>query len=225
MNHFSPTLGLLNLLLILTIIIVPAALLYDEHREQIKRTVDDLKTKKRFIQFVWFSARFCQVFAVIFIVLFVLFSAGGLVSAFQYAHDAATRTTCQTNIHYLQTAIRNYMQEHDNHLPPQSNWKSELMPYIQFFEKEKVFLCPEEKKGVESYIYLGDKDIKIPDDMPLKEIPVILETKCRHRKNAYAGYLDSNLEYIGGEENRENTMALFMKKLSHLKETEQQQRP
>ena len=61
--------------------------------------------------------------------------------------------------------------------------------------------------------------------MPLKEIPVIIETKCRHHEIAYAGYLDSNLDYIHGEENRENTMALFMKKLSRLKETEQQQRP
>ena len=225
MNHFSPTLGLLNLLLILTIIIVPAALLYDEHREQVKRTVDDLKTKKRFIQFVWFSARFCQVFAVIFIAFFALVFVWGLVASFQIAHDTKARITCENNIKYLQTAIRNYMQEHDNHLPPQSNWKSELMPYIQFFEKENVFHCPEEKKDVESYIYLGDKDIKIPDDMPLKEIPVIVETKCRHQEAAYVGYLDSILEYIGGEENRENTMALFMKKLSHLKETEQQQRP
>ena len=99
------------------------------------------------------------------------------------------------------------------------------MPYIQFFEKEKVFHCPEEKKGVESYIYLGDKDIKIPEDMPLKEIPVIVETKCRHHEAANVGYLDSNHEYIYGEEKRESTMAEFMKKLSHLKETEQQQRP
>ena len=225
MNHFSPTLGLLNLLLILTIIIVPAALLYDEHREQVKRTVDDLKTKKRFIQFVWFSARFCQVFAVIFIAFFALVFVWGLVASFQIAHDTKARITCENNIKYIQAAIRNYMQEHDNHLPPQSNWKSELMPYIQFFEKEKVFHCPEEKKGVESYIYLGDKDIKIPEDMPLKEIPVIVETKCRHHEAANVGYLDSNHEYIYGEEKRESTMAEFMKKLSHLKETEQQQRP
>ena len=226
MNHFSPTLGLLNLLLILTIIIVPAALLYDEHREQVKRTVDDLKTKKRFIQFVWFSARFCQVFAVIFIAFFALVFVWGLVASFQIAHDTKARITCENNIKYLQTAIRNYMQEHDNHLPPQSNWKSELMPYIQFFEKENVFHCPEEKKDVESYIYLGDKDIKIPDDMPLKEIPVIVETKCRHQEAAYVGYLDSILDYkIYGEENRESTMAEFMEKLNSLKETEQQQLP
>ena len=207
MNPFFP-----SLLLIIAIIAFPIIFLYQEHRE----TVERLKTRKWFIKFVKISVIFCKIIAVIFIVFIILL----YISAFMASMEAAHRETCRNNIKYLQTAIRNYMQEHDNHLPQQSNWKSELMPYIQFFEKEKVFLCPEEKKGVESYIYLGDKDIKIPDDMPLKEIPVIIETKCRHHEIAYAGYLDSNLEYIGGEENRENTMAEFMEKLNSLKETE-----
>lgn len=55
--------------------------------------------------------------------------------------EAAHRETCRTNIKYIQTAIRSYMQEHNNHLSSQDNWQSELMPYIQFFEKEKVFHC------------------------------------------------------------------------------------
>ena len=206
-----------SLLLIIAIIAFPIIFLCQEHRE----TVERLKTRKWFIKFVKISVIFCKIIAVIFIAFIILL----YISAFMASMEAAHRETCRNNSKYIQTAIRNYMQEHDNHLPPQSNWKSELMPYIQFFEKEKVFLCPEEKKGVESYIYLGDKDIKIPDDMPLKEIPVILETKCRHHETAYAGFLDSNLDYIRGEENRENTMAEFMKKLSRLKKTEQQQRP
>lgn len=203
----------LSLLLIIAIIAFPIIFLCQEHRETIER----LKTRKWFIKLVKFSVIFCKIIAVIFIVFIILL----YISAFMASMEAAHRETCRNNIKYIQTAIRNYMQEHDNHLPPQSNWKSELMPYIQFFEKEKVFLCPEEKKGVESYIYLGDKDIKIPKDMPLKEIPVIIETKCRHREAAYVGYLDSNLEPIYGEEKRESIMAEFMKKLNSLKETEQ----
>ena len=203
----------LSLLLIIAIIAFPIIFLCQEHRETIER----LKTRKWFIKLVKFSVIFCKIIAVIFIVFIILL----YISAFMASMEAAHRETCRNNIKYIQTAIRNYMQEHDNHLPPQSNWKSELMPYIQFFEKEKVFLCPEEKKGVESYIYLGDKDIKIPKDMPLKEIPVIIETKCRHREAAYVGYLDSKLEPIYGEEKRESIMAEFMKKLNSLKETEQ----
>lgn len=203
----------LSLLLIIAMIAFPIIFLCQEHRETIER----LKTRKWFIKLVKFSVIFCKIIAVIFIVFIILL----YISAFMASMEAAHRETCRNNIKYIQTAIRNYMQEHDNHLPPQSNWKSELMPYIQFFEKEKVFLCPEEKKGVESYIYLGDKDIKIPKDMPLKEIPVIIETKCRHREAAYVGYLDSNLEPIYGEEKRESIMAEFMKKLNSLKETEQ----
>ncbi|MCR5380997.1 MAG: hypothetical protein K6G44_08450 [Lentisphaeria bacterium] len=203
----------LSLLLIIAIIAFPIIFLCQEHRE----TVERLKTRKWFIKLVKFSVIFCKIIAVIFIAFIILL----YISAFMASMEAAHRETCRNNIKYLQTAIRSYMQEHDNHLPPQSNWKSELTPYIQFFEKEKVFLCPEEKKSVESYIYLGDKDIKIPDDMPLKEIPVIIETKCRHREAAYAGYLDGNLESIYDEETRGNTMAEFMKKLSRFKETEQ----
>ena len=203
----------LSLLLIIAMIAFPIIFLCQEHRETIER----LKTRKWFIKLVKFSVIFCKIIAVIFIAFIILL----YISAFMASLEATHRETCKNNIKYIQTAIRNYMQEHDNHLPPQSNWKSELMPYIQFFEKEKVFLCPEEKKGVESYIYLGDKDIKIPDHMPLKEIPVIIETKCRHREAAYVGYLDSNLEPIYGEEKRESIMAEFMKKLNSLKETEQ----
>ena len=210
-----------SLLLIIAIIAFPIIFLYQEHRE----TVERLKTQKWFIKLVKISVIFCKTIVIIFIVFFVLVFVWATIGSFQIAHYAKTRNTCVNNIKYIQTAIRNYMQEHDNHLPPQSNWKSELTPYIQFFEKEKVFLCPEEKKGVESYIYLGDKDIKIPEDMPLKEIPVIVETKCRHHEAAYVGYLDSHLDYIRGEEKRENTMAEFKKKLSSLKETEQQQLP
>ena len=212
MNPFFP-----SLLLIIAIIAFPIIFLYQEHRE----TVERLKTRKWFIKLVKFSVIFCKIIAVIFIVFIILL----YISAFMASMEAAHRETCRNNIKYIQTAIRNYMQEHDNHLPPQSNWKSELMPYIQFFEKEKVFHCPEEKKGVESYIYLGDKDIKIPEDMPLKEISIIVETKCRHHEAAYVGYLDSHLDYIRGEEKRESTMAEFMEKLSRLKETEQQQLP
>ena len=210
-NDMNPS--FLSLLLIIAIIAFPIIFLCQEHRE----TVERLKTRKWFIKLVKFSVIFCKIIAVIFIVFIILL----YISAFMASMEAAHRETCRNNIKYIQTAIRNYMQEHDNHLPPQSNWKSELMPYIQFFEKEKVFLCPEEKKGVESYIYLGDKDIKIPKDMPLKEIPVIIETKCRHREAAYVGYLDSKLEPIYGEEKRESIMAEFMKKLNSLKETEQ----
>ena len=216
MNPFFP-----SLLLIIAIIAFPIIFLYQEHRE----TVERLKTRKWFIKLVKISVIFCKTIVVIFIVFFVLVFVWATIGSFQIAHYAKTRNTCVNNIKYIQTAIRNYMQEHDNHLPSQSNWESELMPYIQFFEKEKVFHCPEEKKDVESYIYLGDNDIKIPEDMPLKEIPVIIETKCRHREAAYVGYLDSNLEPIYDEEKRESIMAEFMKKLSHLKETEQQQRP
>ena len=203
----------LSLLLIIAMIAFPIIFLCQEHRETIER----LKTRKWFIKLVKFSVIFCKIIAVIFIAFIILL----YISAFMASMEAAHRETCRNNIKYIQTAIRNYMQEHDNHLPPQSNWKSELMPYIQFFEKEKVFFCPEEKKGVESYIYLDDKEIKIPDDMPLKEIPVIVETKCRHHEIAYAGFLDSNLEPIYGEEKRESIMAEFMKKLNSLKEMEQ----
>ena len=212
MNPFFP-----SLLLIIAIIAFPIIFLYQEHRE----TVERLKTRKWFIKLVKISVIFCKIIAVLFIAFIILL----YISAFMASMEAVHRETCRNNIKYIQTAIRNYMQEHDNHLPPQSNWKSELMPYTQFFEKEKVFHCPEEKKGVESYIYLGDKDIKIPEDMPLKEIPVIVETKCRHHEAAYVGYLDSHLDYIRGEEKRESTMAEFMEKLNSLKETEQQQLP
>ena len=41
--------------------------------------------------------------------------------------EAAHRETCRTNIKYIQTAIRSYMQEHNNHLSSQDNWQSELL--------------------------------------------------------------------------------------------------
>ena len=121
-----------------------------------------------------------------------LFYYSAWLSAILEARAAHHRIKCQENIEAIVSAIRQYASEHDDYMPARSDWKNAVSPFLQ--TKEDVFSCPEEAKGKESYIYLGDSTMKITDELwtqgtcfrvdqeRLQGVPIVCESRIRHTR-------------------------------------------
>ena len=152
------------------------------------------------------------------------------LSAILEARAAHHRVECHENIGAIVSAIRQYASEHDDYLPARSDWKNAVSPFLQ--TKEDVFTCPEEAKGKESYIYLGDSTIKITDELwtqgvsfrvgqafsseRLQGVPIICESRVRHTRQCGdtlgVGFADGKVRRINVSELEANIP-------SHLKQS------
>ena len=152
------------------------------------------------------------------------------LSAILEASAAHHRVECHENIGAIVSAIRQYASEHDDYLPARSDWKNAVSPFLQ--TKEDVFTCPEEAKGKESYIYLGDSTIKITDELwtqgvsfrvgqafsseRLQGVPIICESRVRHTRKCGdtlgVGFADGKVRRINVSELEANIP-------SHLKQS------
>ena len=125
-----------------------------------------------------------------------LFYYSAWLSAILEARAAHHRIKCNENIEAIVIALRQYASVHDDYLPARSDWKNAVSPFLR--TKEDVFSCPEEAKGKESYLYLGDSTMKITDEMwtqgcsfllgkppfaeRLQGVPIVCESRVRHTR-------------------------------------------
>ncbi len=140
------------------------------------------------------------------------------LSAILEARAAHHRIKCHENIEAIVIAIRQYASAHDDYLPARSDWKNAVSPFLR--TKEDVFTCPEEAKGKESYIYLGDSTMKITDECwakggsfllgkppsaeRLQGVPFVCESRVRHTRQCGdtvgVGFADGKVRHINVNE-------------------------
>jgi len=160
-----------------------------------------------------------------------LFYYSAWLSAILEARAAHHRIKCQENIEAILIAIRQYASVHDGYLPARSDWKNAVSPFLR--TKEDVFSCPEEAKGKESYIYLGDSTMKITDEIwtqgcsfkvgqapsseRLQGVLLVCESRVRHTRQCGdtlgVGFADGKTMRIKSSELRNNIPSQLIQSL------------
>ena len=159
-----------------------------------------------------------------------LFYYSAWLSAILEARSAHHRIKCHENIEAIVIAIRQYASVHDGYLPTRSDWKNAVSPFLR--TKEDVFSCPEEAKGKESYIYLGDSGMKITDELwtqgvcfrvgqapsseRLQGVPIVCESRVRHTRQCGDTL---GVGFVDGKVSRINISELDANIPSHLKQS------
>ena len=152
------------------------------------------------------------------------------LSAILDARAAHHRIKCHENIEAIVIAIRQYASEHDDYLPARSDWENAISPFLR--TREDVFSCPEEAKGKESYIYLGDSTMKITDECwtqgcgyllgeppsaeHLQGVPIVCESRVRHTRQCGDTL---GVGFVDGKVMRINVSELEANIPSHLKQS------
>ena len=149
------------------------------------------------------------------------------LSAILDARAAHHRIKCQENLEAIVIAIRQYASAHDDYLPARSNWKNEMSSFLR--TQEDIFSSPEEAKGKESYIYLGDSTMKITDELwtqgvsfrvgqapsseRLQGAPIVCESRVRHTRQCGdtlgVGFVDGTVRRIEFSELEANIPSLL----------------
>ena len=156
---------------------------------------------------------------------------GGLIyysmwlSAILQANFAYNRRRCEDNIEAIVIAIQQYASAHDDYLPARSDWKNAVSPFLQ--TQKDIFTCPEESKGKECYIYLGDSTMKITDEFwtqgcsflvgsdRLQGVPIVCENRVRHTRRCGNSL---GVGFVDGKVRRINVSELEANIPSHLKQ-------
>ena len=153
------------------------------------------------------------------------------LSATLEARAAHHRVEGHENIGAIVSAIRQYASVHDGYLPARSDWKNAVSPFLR--TKEDVFSCPEEAKGKESYIYLGDSTMKITDEIwtqgcsfkvgqapsseRLQGVLLVCESRVRHTRQCGdtlgVGFADGKTRRIKSSELRNNIPSQLIQSL------------
>lgn len=104
-------------------------------------------------------------------VLIVPILAAILFPVFAQAREAARASSCGSNLRQQSLAVRMYVEDYDERLPPATAWMDLMKPYIK---REDVFHCPNvSKDGESAYGYAYNKKLSL---LPLDKLDVPFTT-------------------------------------------------